>query len=57
MVTYVKISGSNNSIEKNFGCPACIKHYADITELRNHYYADHPETIEQHQKHQERQKH
>ncbi|KAG1172823.1 hypothetical protein G6F46_003979 [Rhizopus delemar] len=43
--TYVKTSALHDSIEEQFGCPACLQHYARKHELKIHYYSSHPETI------------
>ncbi|KAG1455057.1 hypothetical protein G6F56_007162 [Rhizopus delemar] len=43
--TYVKNTNSHDDIEKHFGCPACITHFMEISELKIHYYANHLEIL------------
>ncbi|KAI8992441.1 hypothetical protein BDB01DRAFT_778454 [Pilobolus umbonatus] len=43
--TYVKTTTSHESVEEQFGCPACLEHFAMKHELKRHYYSDHAETL------------
>lgn len=42
--TDIKTECSHNSIEKHFGCPACIIHCVKINTLKTHFYTCYPKT-------------
>ncbi|KAI8077388.1 uncharacterized protein B0P05DRAFT_471557, partial [Gilbertella persicaria] len=39
--TFVKCGNGHGLIEAHAGCPACSAHYADVKELKDHFYICH----------------